>query len=182
MEESGCRSLSARSDLSRNAVPSPPNAGNVELVQSPGKAGGFPAIIRTTKEMLAKHGQPTEEEKSSIAEAMAEAIVLKNQGTSDPSEVSKVKIQVERARAGIAQLFQEDGHRQPFASALAHVCVAWDYDAYKNGNVKNNLTLNYLLKYHAGYAGLFNEQMLFGEVKGSDPFKKEVKGSDPFNE
>jgi hypothetical protein len=27
-------------------VPSPPNPGNVELVQSPGKAGGFPAIIR----------------------------------------------------------------------------------------------------------------------------------------
>ena len=42
----GCRSLSARSDLYRSIVPSFSNAGNVKLVESPGRAGGFPILVK----------------------------------------------------------------------------------------------------------------------------------------
>jgi hypothetical protein len=124
----------------------------------------FDALVRhrtaMARQMIEKHRYPTPDEKHQITRLMAEALVTRNLGTLRESEVLRIQERVVDAREGIAKMFQHDGHSPDFSAALAQVCVAWDYDTYKNRRWRTNLTLNYLKKVHTPYAWFFQDERM----------------------
>ncbi|WGL16973.1 hypothetical protein PVT68_01420 [Microbulbifer bruguierae] len=117
--------------------------------------------VETAKWSLDKHGQPTERDIDVICTRFAKEIVLRNLKKEDPSQVELIKKKIQDARIGIQKMFMEDGHSHEFSNVLSYICVGWDWDAYKDRNLKHNLTMNYLLKKHTFAGAFFKESMLF---------------------
>lgn len=116
--------------------------------------------VETTKNMLSKYGPPTQDEIKLVCGGYAKEIVKQNLGNENPDQVDHVLSRILAAREEIQSMFESDGYSKDFSYALSHVCVGWDWDAYKNRKLENNLTLNCMLKVHTQYNGLFNESML----------------------